>query len=614
KKVVLLSSLIALTNFITPTNCAEISVPQAQETYKVLKVIDGDTMYIDFNRDGYYQKDEKVRLNGIDTFEVKPSYWLDNQMKQFNFTQTEALGLGYYGKEFAKKNLLDKAVVVKFSTNPTTEKETSDLIKNDTEGVSPTPKGQEIGTKTLDVFNRELVSIYFTDGRSYEQEVLKQGLATVYEKSNLAPQLKEYESLDEVYKNSEKARKLDLVLLNKKNGKYHKPTCKYGQMASNAELIQKPNFLSEYKPSSCCFDVKPEKKKEYKYYDKIVKPDVKQGNIELYFLSPLKQKEPVNECVTNACKALLYEIDQAKSSIDFAIYGIAGQDSIFNALVEAQKRGVKIRWVTDMTEHNTNIYFDTYKLMKQLPNYKTDYESTASHEIPDYKYKLDYQGGIMHDKFFIFDNEKVFTGSTNISSTCLTGYNSNVALLINSEKVAKVYLQEFEQMYSGKFHTDKIAVKNNENIFLNDTELSIYFSPANKISQTKIIPIIKNAKHYIYIPIFYLTHYDIIQGLIEAKKRGVEVKIIVDQTSVEGKYVKIDHLQKNNIDIKVENWAGKMHQKSMIIDDDILIIGSMNFTKHGEYVNDENTIIIKNSTILTKSYKQHFLELWNSLK
>ncbi len=102
--------------------------------------------------------------------------------------------------------------------------------------------------------------------------------------------------------------------------------------------------------------------------------------------------------------------------------------------------------------------------------------------------------------------------------------------------------------------------------------------------------------------------------MIEAKKRGVEVKIIVDETSVEGKYVDIDFMKNNGLEVKVENWLGKMHMKSMIIDGETLIIGSMNFTKQGENINDENCLIIKNTPILTKKYKEHFLELWSSIR
>ncbi len=344
-----------------------------------------------------------------------------------------------------------------------------------------------------------------------------------------------------------------------------------------------------------------------------VNAQTNESAIQIFFLSPLKQKKPQNTCKTDACKTLLKNINEAQDSIDFAIYGINEQDKIFNALVNAQKRGVKVRWVTDLNERKRNIYYDTYSLMHKIPTYKTDYfsQQKEAERTKDFEFP---QTAIMHNKFFIFDNKKVFTGSTNISNYCLTGYNSNVALLINSTDVAKVYKQEFEQMYSGKFHNEKLAVFNNENIKLEDSIVSIYFSPVNKTTTEKIIPLIKKSKNYIYIPAFYLTRKSIIYELIDAKKRGVEVKIIVDETSVKGKYVDIDFIRKGGLDIKIENWAGKMHMKSMIIDDEILIIGSMNFTKQGENINDENCLIIKSAPELTRKYKEHFLVLWGSIK
>ena len=52
--------------------------------------------------------------------------------------------------------------------------------------------------------------------------------------------------------------------------------------------------------------------------------------------------------------------------------------------------------------------------------------------------------------------------------------------------------------------------------------------------------------------------------------------------------------------------------KSIIIDDEIVVLGSMNFTKSGESYNDENVLLIKNST-LAKSFKDKFLYFYNSI-
>ena len=110
-------------------------------------------------------------------------------------------------------------------------------------------------------------------------------------------------------------------------------------------------------------------------FAKPITPHIEENRIQIYFLSPLMQKKPENKCKSTACKDLLKNINKAQQSIDFAIYGINDQDKIFNALVKAQKRGVNIRWVTDLDENNRNIYYDTYSLMQKIPTYKTDYYS-----------------------------------------------------------------------------------------------------------------------------------------------------------------------------------------------------------------------------------------------
>ena len=99
KTNIIIILLFALTFSVNLVSAEAIS-------HKVIKVIDGDTVYIDFNDNGIPEQNEKVRINGIDTFETKLNDSLEWQMKLYGLSQDEALGLGYYGKEFAKKNCL----------------------------------------------------------------------------------------------------------------------------------------------------------------------------------------------------------------------------------------------------------------------------------------------------------------------------------------------------------------------------------------------------------------------------------------------------------------------------------------------------------------------------
>lgn len=563
--------LLFSVNFVSAKNSADY--------YKIIKIIDGDTFYIDFNNDGFPQKEEKVRINGIDAFEVKPSEYSDYQAKEFNLTKGEVLGLGYLGKEFAKKNLLNKYVRAEYTGE----------------------------TQTCDM-GRKLMSIYYSNGKNYEQEILKAGFARVYKKSNLAQQLQKYENIAKIKANTQKTRGLDLVILNKKNNSYHKVTCEYGQMVGNAELIRKP-ISKKYKPAACCFEVtqKPPKKHLFLYAN----PDVSSKNLKVYYIDGFKYKKPSKKCRTSASKTLLKEIINAKKSICFAIYGIGGQPDIFEALVEAQKRGVNVRGATDMTQNNKNIYSDTDRLIRILKTITNDYQIADKNVKDDFDQVFDITAAIMHDKFFVFDEQKVFTGSANISDSCTGGYNTNVSVLINSPEIAQLYTQEFEQMYDLKFHTIKKEIQNNTNIKIdNNTIVSVYFSPKNKVFRTDLHDLLANAKKTIYVEMFYLTNKYLINDLIEAKNRGVDVKIILDASSTANDFSRQEQLKNAGIPVKIENWGGKMHTKGASIDNTYYVIGSMNWTGKAELHNDENLLIIKNPQIAQNTTK-HFIKIWN---
>ena len=294
----------------------------------------------------------------------------------------------------------------------------------------------------------------------------------------------------------------------------------------------------------------------------------KNSNIKLYLTDLTTNLKVYNTCNKFVCKEVLKNINNSKESIDIAIYGYSRIPEIETALKSAQERGVKIRLVYDSDKNGGNIYPATDVIAKLIQNSKNDRYSLN----PEY---------IMHNKFYIFDNKTVIIGSANLSNTDMSEFNSNAILTINSRDLAKIYTKEFEQLYSGKFHSEKIKIHNSK-INIDNTEIEAYFSPQDKITHNVILPMIKHAQNYIYIPTFLITDMKIVKELINAQARGVEVKIIIDALNASGKYSKHKILRNAGILVKTENYAGKMHSKSMIIDDKYTLIGSMNFSNSGE--------------------------------
>lgn len=527
-----------------------------QNTYfQVLNVNSPTQIVIDTNKNGVEDDDEIITLKNVQSFSIKPNEAQSKLIKKLKITPKDAIGLGYLAQNFAKETLADKKVKL----------------------------------------NNEKTQI-LVDNKNYETSLLNSGFAVKDKRLN--PQ---------VQKNLIKVRKLNLKILNNKNHKYHKLTCKYGLIAHNAQIIPTAQLPKDAKPCKFCL-VKHEKHQTHKKYNPKYKcyedeiPNIKSpptifqknlaiGSIKMFLTDLTKVLKPTNSCDTPVCKALVNEINSAQNSIDFAIYGYTKVPAIQKALENAQTRGVKVRFVYDLDDKNNNIYPDTTYLAKILTNNMAD-------NSPQ----------LMHDKFFIFDHKIVFTGSANISNTDMSGFNSNVVILINSPKIADIYSQEFEQMYSGKFHKLKSKFETQDT----DNDFQVYFSPQDRGITKQIIPLINSAQKYIYMPVFLITHKDLTDSLINASKREVAVKVILDATNSHGTVSKIKILRQNGIQVKTENYAGKLHSKSIIIDDLYTVIGSMNFSRSGESVNDENLVIIKDKDIAI-FYKTFFQYLWKRI-
>lgn len=318
------------------------------------------------------------------------------------------------------------------------------------------------------------------------------------------------------------------------------------------------------------------------------------GNIKIIVSDLTTKYVPDRKCSSDICKEILNNINSAQNSIDIAIYGYSSTPEIEHAIVKAINRGVKIRLVYDIANKGNNIYPDTEKFVRLITEKVNDGVSSSVQNT-------------MHNKFYIFDDSTIITGSANLSHTDMSGYNSNAIVVIKSPEIANVYKEEFEQMFSGKFHSDKRINKNKPT-----GDIQVYFSPQDKALANAVLPLLRRAKKYIYIPAFIISDSRVSDELIKAQSRGVDVKLIVDSLNATNTHSKHKEMRSAGIPVKTENFAGKMHSKSVIVDDEYLIIGSMNFSYSGENKNDENLVLLKNPDA-AKFYREFFLYQWNNI-
>src|SRR5215218_9372558 len=102
-----------------------------------------------------------------------------------------------------------------------------------------------------------------------------------------------------------------------------------------------------------------------------------------------------------------------------------------------------------------------------------------------------------------------------------------------------------------------------------------------------------------------------VKALVQAKKRGVDVRIITDRERVqdEKQHVAVATLRLAGIPVKVNDHDGLMHLKQVVVDDDVNANGSMNHTTSGNRYNDERLDVIRDHTTSVKA-REKFLSMW----
>lgn len=139
---------------------------------------------------------------------------------------------------------------------------------------------------------------------------------------------------------------------------------------------------------------------------------------------------------------------------------------------------------------------------------------------------------------------------------------------------------------------------------LNNTPTQVCFSPKGNCTES-IIQEINNAKSEILIQAYSFTSDQIAKAMVNAHKRGVRVEIILDKSNRTVKYSSGDFTAHMGVTTYIDSSHAIAHNKIMIIDKEIVITGSFNFTKAAEERNAENLLIMRN-----KDLAKIYIENW----
>ncbi|MGE5314339.1 MAG: phospholipase D-like domain-containing protein [Acidobacteriota bacterium] len=343
------------------------------------------------------------------------------------------------------------------------------------------------------------------------------------------------------------------------------------------------------------------------------------GQINVYFNKSVDPSVALSEKAqtVSMTKKIIARINAAKYSIDAALYSLSGAvgDSVASALIDARGRGVRIRFICETDNQNTApinrlVSAGVYKI-----NDAYDLLNVDDNQKPG--------AGLMHNKFFIFDNRDtttdtddwVWAGSWNATDP---GTNDDMqdAFEIQDKALANAYTMEFNEMWgsagdSPNQSASRFGARKTDNtphlFTIGGTRIESYFSPSDRVTN-HIVSTLSQASSSINLGLLTLTRSDIADVLVQKKKAGVSVHGVIDNKTDQGSQVM--YLQGQGVDLLIDVNSGLLHHKYAIVDANVpsasnaVIAGSHNWSSAAETSNNENTLIMYGPRIANLYYQE----------
>ena len=150
-------------------------------------------------------------------------------------------------------------------------------------------------------------------------------------------------------------------------------------------------------------------------------------------------------------------------------------------------------------------------------------------------------------------------------------------------------------------------------LFLLFIPLKVHCTPAevedisNRKYAPKVLEEINKAESTIFVTLYYIGYYgyegvvkELMDGLVSASRRGVKVTVILDEGKRVNQYTQylkneraFAYLLHHGIDVFYDDLKTTTHSKMIVIDNEIIILGSTNWSAESLMKSREASILIR---------------------
>jgi phosphatidylserine/phosphatidylglycerophosphate/cardiolipin synthase-like enzyme len=208
---------------------------------------------------------------------------------------------------------------------------------------------------------------------------------------------------------------------------------------------------------------------------------------------------------------------------------------------------------------------------------------------------------LMHNKFMVFDGKAIWTGSMNFTENCAYRNNNN-GMYFENTRLAENYSTKFKWMFEQRKFGGAPAFGKIPNPLVqitSDFPAENYFSTHDK-GASHVIDTVKKATKSIHFLAFSFTHEGIGQAMLERSRAGVQVAGVFEKSQTASGHTEYQKLKEAGLQVFLDANPRNMHHKVIIVDGEVVVAGSFNFSNNADRTNDENMVILHNADIASK--------------
>jgi len=311
------------------------------------------------------------------------------------------------------------------------------------------------------------------------------------------------------------------------------------------------------------------------------------------------------------CDVAAAAFGEASASIDVLLSTIEVEgDPVVEALVGACARGVCVRVLLDRSDFEPSVTEKNAKAVAFL----------VAHGIDA---RLDDPATTTHAKLAIVDRATVIVGSTNWNHYALFEHRQ-ADVRIDDERVGAAFGDFFDRLWANPSAPLGMTLDGVEMPADGPALVALPDAGQSTLYGTFVLDLLAHATTSVHASLYRVSIYPqfadsatsaLVDGLIQAAGRGLEVRVLMDDCSfyadsAEANLQSAIFLYQSGIDVRLDDPDVTTHAKLLVVDGETVVLGSTNWNYYSVERNIEANVALVRMPDVASVFESYFASLW----